>query len=53
MFFIKQTLITKVEKQKQNKKMKLLDQHQKYMHKKVPEMQDMQVEKHQYLLVVV
>ena len=53
MFYIKQMLITKVEKQKQNKKMKLLDQHQKYMLKKVLVMQDMQVKKLQYLLVVV
>ena len=53
MFYIKQMLITKVEKQKQNKKMKLKDQHQKYMLKKEQVMQDMQVKKHQYLLVVV
>ena len=40
--------ITKEEKQKQNKKMKLLVQHQKYTLRKALEMQDMQVEKHQY-----
>ena len=38
---------------KLNNKMKLLDQHQKFMHKKALEMQDMPVEKLQFLLVVV
>ena len=36
-----------------NKKMKLLDQLQKFMLKKEQVMQDMLAEKHQYLLVVV
>ena len=49
-FYIKLLLITKVENQKLNKKMKLLDQHLKYMHKKVQVMQDMLVEKLQFLL---
>ena len=51
--FIKQMQITKVDMQKQNNKMKFQVQLQKFMHKKVQEMQDMQVERHQYLLVVV
>ena len=41
--------ITKEEKLKRNKKMKLLDQHQKFMPKKEQEMQDTQVERHQFL----
>ena len=45
------SVITKVEKQRQNKKTKLLDQLQKYMLKRALVMQDTQVEKHQYLLV--
>ena len=49
MFFIRLMQITKEEKQKQNKKMKLLDQHLKYMPKKELEMLDMQAEKHQFL----
>ena len=52
MFFIKQMQITKEEKPKLNKKMKLLDQQQKYMLKKVQVTQDTQVEKHLYLLEV-
>ena len=46
-------LITKEEAPKQNKRMKLLDLLQKSMHKKEQVMQDTQVEKLQYLLVVV
>ena len=46
-------LITKEEAPKQNKRMKLLDLLQKSTHKKEQEMQDMQVEKLQFLLVVV
>ena len=42
-------LITKEERQKPNKKMKLLAQHQKFMLKRELEMRDMPVEKHQYL----
>ena len=53
MFFIKQTLITKEEKLKQNRKMKLLVQHLKYMLRKELEMQGMLVEKHLFLLEVV
>ena len=41
---------TKVEKLKQNKKMKLLVLHQKFILKKEQETQDMLVEKLQYLL---
>ena len=46
-------LITKDEEQRQNKKMKSLAQPQKYMLKKGQVMQDMPVEKHQYLWAVV
>ena len=46
----KKMQITKVEKQRLSKKMKLQDQHQKYMLKKVLVMQDMLVKKLQYLL---
>ena len=53
MYFIKQMLITKVEKQRLNSKMKLLAQLQKYTLKKVQVMLDTLVEKLQYLLVVV
>ena len=53
MFYIKQMLITKEDMLKQNNKMKFQDLHQKFMLKKELVMQDMQVEKHQYLLVVV
>ena len=42
-----------VNKLKQNKKMKYLGQHQRFMLKKVQVMQDTQVERLQYLLVVV
>ena len=44
---------TKEDTLKQNNKTKFQDQHQKYMLKKEQEMQDTQVEKLQYLLVVV
>ena len=46
-------LTLKVDTLKQNSKMKFQVQHQKFMLKKVLVMQDMQVEKHLYLLVVV
>ena len=52
MYFTKQMLITKVDVQKQNNKMKFQVQLQRFMHKKVQEMQGMRAEKHQYLLVV-
>ena len=52
-FYIKQMLIIKVDMLKQNNKMKFQDQHQKFMLKKELVMQDMLVEKLQYLLVVV
>ena len=52
MLFTKLTQITRAEKQKLNKKMKLLALHQKFMPKKALVMRDMQVEKRQYLLVV-
>ena len=50
-FYIKILQILKGEKQKLNKRTKLLDQQLKFMHKKEQVMQDMQVEKHLYLLV--
>ena len=53
MFYIKQTLTTKVDTPKQNNKMKFQALHQKFMLKKELVMQDMQVVKHQYLLAVV
>ena len=46
-------LITKDEEQRLNKKMKSLALPQKYMLKKEQVMQDMLVEKHQYLWAVV
>ena len=45
--------ITKVENLKQNKKMRLLDPHLKYMLKKAQVTLDTQVEKPQYLSVAV
>ena len=53
MFYTKQTRTTKVDMRKQNNKMKLADQHLKFMLKKAQVEQDTQVEKHQSLLVVV
>ena len=53
MSYISQTLTTKEEKQKQNKRMKLKAQLQKYTLKKERVTQDMQVGKHLFLLVVV
>ena len=52
-FYIKQMLITKVDTQKQNNKMRYRDLHQKFMLKKVQVMQDTLREKLQFLLVVV
>ena len=51
MYYLKLTLITKADMQKQNNKMKLLGLHQKSMPKKVLVEQDMQVEKHLFSLV--
>ena len=49
MLYIKLMQITKEDVQKLSNKMKLEDQHLKFMHKKVLVMQDTQVEKLQYL----
>ena len=53
MCFIKQMQIKNEEKLKQNKRMKLLDQHQKLTLKKELVALDMQAEKLLFLLVVV
>ena len=53
LFFIKLMLITKVDMLRQNSKMKFLVLHLKFMLKKAQVMQDMRVEKLQFLLVVV
>ncbi len=53
MFYTKQTLITKVDTQKPNNKTKFQALPQKFMLRKVPVMQDMQVKKRPYLLVEV
>ena len=52
MYYTNKMQITKEEKPKLNKKMKLLDRQQKYMLKKEQVTQDTQVEKHLYLLEV-
>jgi len=53
MCFKKPTQITKVDTLKLNNKTKYQALHLKFMLRKELEMQDMQVEKHQSLLVVV